>query len=64
MENSENPVNSLQGLAALLMDKLKENQTNLTVDFQNMEVKGPGPQGAPGEWRLNGKVNFTAKSSE
>lgn len=64
MENTDKPVQSLQQLAALLMDKLKENQTSLTVEFQNMEVKGPGPQGALGEWQLNGKINLTAKHTD
>ncbi|MFC6999542.1 hypothetical protein [Rufibacter roseus] len=64
MENANKPVHSLEDLASLLMEKLKSEQTDLTLDFQDMQVQGPGPQGAPGQWRINGKVSLKAKSNQ
>ncbi|MFB9862698.1 hypothetical protein EFA69_17750 [Rufibacter immobilis] len=63
MENTTQPVQKLSDLAAVLLDKLKAAQTDITLDFQDMSVQGPGPQGQPGQWRLNGKLTLKSKST-
>ncbi|RNI22366.1 hypothetical protein [Rufibacter latericius] len=63
MENPTQPVHKLSDLASLLLDKLKAAQTDITLDFQDMTVQGPGPQGQPGQWKLNGQLSLKTKSS-
>ncbi|WP_210490581.1 hypothetical protein [Rufibacter aurantiacus] len=63
MENSTQPVQKLSDLAAILLEKLKAAQTDITLDFQEMSVQGPGPAGQPGQWKLNGKLTLKTKSS-
>ena len=63
MENSTQPVNKLSDLAKLLLDKLEADQTDITLDFQDVSVQGPGPQGTPGLWKLNGKLTLKTKST-
>ncbi|KAA3438418.1 hypothetical protein [Rufibacter hautae] len=63
MDNATQPVQKLSDLAALLLEKLKANQTDITLDFQEMSVQGPGPAGQPGQWKLNGKLTLKTKST-
>ncbi|KAA6434496.1 hypothetical protein ACD591_03845 [Rufibacter glacialis] len=63
MENSTQPVTKLSDLAAVLLEKLKAAQTNITLDFDDVAVTGPGPLGQPGQWKLNGKLTLTTKST-
>lgn len=62
MENSTHSIEKLSDLATVLLEKLKAAQTDITLDFQNLEVQGPGPQGKPGQWRLNGTLSLKSKS--
>ncbi|MBC3540268.1 hypothetical protein ACFSC6_01295 [Rufibacter sediminis] len=61
MENSSQPVQKLSDLAALLLEKLQADQTNLTLDFQDLTVQGPGPQGQTGQWKITGQLSLKTK---
>ncbi|WP_207431000.1 hypothetical protein [Sabulibacter ruber] len=63
MENTTQPVQKLSDLAAILLEKLKAAETDITLDFQDVAVQGPGPQGQPGQWKLNGKLTLKTKST-
>ncbi|WP_181305274.1 hypothetical protein [Rufibacter sp. XAAS-G3-1] len=63
MENSTKSVQKLSELAAVLLEKLKADQTDITLDFQDVAVQGPGPTGQPGQWKLNGKLTLKTTSS-
>ncbi|MBA9077488.1 MULTISPECIES: hypothetical protein [Rufibacter] len=63
MENSTHPIQQLSELAEVLLQKLKATQTDITLEFDDVQLQGPGPQGQPGQWRLNGKVSLTSKSN-
>ncbi|WP_192820730.1 hypothetical protein [Rufibacter sp. LB8] len=63
MENTSEPIEKLSQLASLLLEKLKAQQTDLSLEFNNVSLQGPGPQGQPGEWRLNGQLNLKATST-
>ncbi|AKQ45348.1 hypothetical protein TH63_06390 [Rufibacter radiotolerans] len=62
MENSTQIITKLSELAQVVLEKLKAEETDVTLDFQDMSVQGPGPNGQPGNWRLNGKLTLKAKS--
>ena len=63
MENSTQPVHKLSDVAKLLLEKLKADQTDITLDFQDVSVQGPGPQGTLGLWKLNGTLTLKTKSN-
>ncbi|ALJ00394.1 hypothetical protein [Rufibacter tibetensis] len=63
MENTTQPVQKLSDVAKLLLEKLKADQTDITLDFQDVSVQGPGPQGTPGQWKLNGTLTLKTKST-
>lgn len=63
MENTTQPVQKLSEIATALLEKLKADQTDITLDFQDVTLQGPGPQGQLGQWRLNGKLCLKTKTS-
>jgi hypothetical protein len=63
MEKSTQTVQKLSELANVLLEKLKADQTDITLDFQDVSVHGPGPTGQPGQWKLNGTLTLKTKSS-
>ncbi|GAB2535552.1 hypothetical protein [Rufibacter soli] len=62
MENSTQIINKLSELAQVVIETLKTQEKDVTLDFQDLSVEGPGPKGQPGSWRLNGKLTLKTKS--
>ncbi|MGV3538556.1 MAG: hypothetical protein ACO1OQ_02020 [Rufibacter sp.] len=62
MENSAQPVQKVSDIVNALLEKLKEAQSDITLEFDDLILQGPGPQGQPGQWRINGRLSLKTKS--
>ncbi|AMM52343.1 hypothetical protein TH61_15700 [Rufibacter sp. DG15C] len=63
MPDSTQSIQKFSELAAVILDKLTAADMEASFQFEDISVQGPGAQGTPSTWRLNGRLTIKTSSS-
>ncbi|QHL86532.1 hypothetical protein GU926_03375 [Nibribacter ruber] len=63
MSDSPQSIQKFSELAAVILDKLTASDMEASFQFEDIALEGPGAQGNPATWRLNGRLTIRTSSS-
>ncbi|GAA4298873.1 hypothetical protein [Nibribacter koreensis] len=63
MNDSPQSIQKFSELAAVILDKLTAADMEASFQFDDITMQGPGAQGNPATWRLNGRLTIKTSSS-